>query len=102
MRDEEAPGPLTPASAPKAPGRLGREDARNFGSASVNLVLFERLHHTLELIAVDRLEAALRFAKQQHAIGVGDVLHEVVGNAYELECVVHPEAALDPRLIDQS
>ncbi len=30
MRDKEAPGPLTRASAPQAPGRLGREDARNF------------------------------------------------------------------------
>jgi putative FmdB family regulatory protein len=30
MRDDAAPGPLTPASAPKAPGRLGREDARTF------------------------------------------------------------------------
>jgi len=28
MRDEDTPGPLTQASAPKAPGRLGREDAR--------------------------------------------------------------------------
>src|SRR5262245_37299330 len=31
MRDEEAPGPLTPASAPKAPGRPGREVARAIG-----------------------------------------------------------------------
>jgi hypothetical protein len=30
MRDDAAPGPLTPASTPKASGRLGREDARNF------------------------------------------------------------------------
>jgi LAO/AO transport system kinase len=29
MRDDDAPGPLTQASAPKAPGRLGREDARS-------------------------------------------------------------------------
>ena len=28
MRDSAAPGPLTQASAPQAPGRLGREDAR--------------------------------------------------------------------------
>jgi glutamate synthase (ferredoxin) len=32
MRDDAAPGPLTPASAPKAPGRLGRADPRNSGS----------------------------------------------------------------------
>src|SRR6266852_1674196 len=36
MRDEEAPGPLTPASAPQAPGRLGREDARNLGSSTLS------------------------------------------------------------------
>src|SRR5712692_7645415 len=30
MRDDIAPGPSTQASGPKAPGRLGREDARNF------------------------------------------------------------------------
>jgi cystathionine beta-lyase/cystathionine gamma-synthase len=35
MRDDDVPGPLTPASAPKAPGRLGREDARNFGGGSL-------------------------------------------------------------------
>ena len=29
MRDDAAPGPLTQASAPQAPGRLGREDARS-------------------------------------------------------------------------
>jgi len=31
MRDDEAPGPLTKASAPKAPGRLDREDAARIG-----------------------------------------------------------------------
>ncbi len=30
MRDDAPTGPLTQASAPQAPGRLGREDARNF------------------------------------------------------------------------
>src|SRR6266849_2318751 len=49
MRDDAAPGPLTPASAPvsgpppnrqiprgeTAPGRLGREDARNFGEGTL-------------------------------------------------------------------
>ena len=30
MHDAAAPGPSTPASAPQAPGRLGREDASNF------------------------------------------------------------------------
>jgi len=35
MRDDEAPGPLTQASAPKAPGRLPREDARNGGGGTL-------------------------------------------------------------------
>ena len=35
MRDDAAPGPLTQASAPQAPGRPGREDARNFGGATL-------------------------------------------------------------------
>ena len=48
MRDEEAPGPMTQPSAPPgvpaksqiswgglAPGRLGREDARIFGGATL-------------------------------------------------------------------
>jgi len=34
MRDDEAPGPLTQASAPKAPGRLAHEDARNGGGGT--------------------------------------------------------------------
>jgi len=29
MRDDAAPDPLTQPLAPKAPGRLGREDATN-------------------------------------------------------------------------
>src|SRR6266513_5753819 len=33
MRDEDAPGPLTPASAPQAPGHPDREAARNIGGA---------------------------------------------------------------------
>ena len=33
MRDDPAPGPVTEASAPMAPGRLGREHARGVGSA---------------------------------------------------------------------
>ncbi len=35
MRDDSAPGPMTQASAPQAPGRLAREDARNFGSRTL-------------------------------------------------------------------
>ena len=35
MRDDAAPGPSTPASAPKAPARLGREDPRSSGSGTL-------------------------------------------------------------------
>ena len=39
MRDDAAPGPLTPPSAPQAPGRLGREDASDFGGATLTATL---------------------------------------------------------------
>jgi len=35
MHDEEAPGPLTPASAPEVPGRLAREDAKSIGRGTL-------------------------------------------------------------------
>jgi hypothetical protein len=35
MRDDAAPGPLTPASAPQAPGCLGREDAKDLGGVTL-------------------------------------------------------------------
>ena len=35
MRDCAAPGPSTPALAPKAPGRLGREDERILGGETL-------------------------------------------------------------------
>ena len=44
MRDDAAPGPLTPASAPQAPGRLGREEARNIGAWTLD-------HHGLPGLA---------------------------------------------------
>src|SRR2546429_1751498 len=37
MRDEGAPGPLTQASAPQAPGRLAREDARTSGGGTLEM-----------------------------------------------------------------
>src|SRR5260370_25663081 len=42
MRDDAAPGPLTPASAPQAPARLGREDPRNFGIGPLQLPEVDR------------------------------------------------------------
>ncbi len=38
MRDDAAPGPMTQASAPKAPGRLGREDARRLGGGALTRI----------------------------------------------------------------
>src|SRR4030081_872311 len=37
MRDDDAPGPLTQASAPKVPGRPGRKAARSFGGGALKL-----------------------------------------------------------------
>ncbi|HSS60758.1 MAG TPA: hypothetical protein VLK30_04795 [Candidatus Limnocylindrales bacterium] len=39
LRDDEAPGPQTQASAPQAPGRLGREDARSLGVGTLQLAI---------------------------------------------------------------
>src|SRR5712691_5946113 len=39
LRDDAAPGPLTQASAPQAPGRLGREDARSLGDGTLQLAI---------------------------------------------------------------
>src|SRR5216684_989546 len=38
MRDDAAPGPMTQASAPKAPGLLGREDARRLGGGALTRI----------------------------------------------------------------
>jgi len=35
MRDDVAPGPMTLASGPQAPGRLGHAAARSFGGATL-------------------------------------------------------------------
>src|SRR2546428_11114038 len=37
MPDKGARGPLTPASAPQAPGRLAREDARSIGGGTLEM-----------------------------------------------------------------
>src|SRR5260370_30871073 len=59
MRDDAATGPSTLASAPKAPGRLGREDARNFGGEALYIHLFPkrlegRIYFDPARVAVDR------------------------------------------------
>ena len=37
MRDDAAPGPLTPASAPEVPGRPRRKDARHLGGGALHV-----------------------------------------------------------------
>ena len=46
-----------------------------------DFILFERGHHPLELVAVDRLERAVDLAQQQHLVGVVRALDQVVGHA---------------------
>src|SRR4029077_21096989 len=46
-------------------------------------------------------EAVLSFAEQQHPFEVPHVFDEVVGDAVEVERIMHPETALDAGLIDQ-
>jgi ATP-dependent DNA helicase UvrD/PcrA len=64
MRDEAAPGPLTPPSAPQAPGRPGREDARDSGGGT---------HQVLDSPQAD-VEALLARLNppQQEAVTHGD------------------------------
>jgi broad specificity phosphatase PhoE len=48
VRDEEAPGPLTQASAPKAPGRMSREDAQSFRDRGPTTRIFLIRHADVE------------------------------------------------------
>src|SRR5216684_9023221 len=81
MRDDEAPGPSTQASAPKAPGRLGRADARNFGGGTLLDDLqahrprraFDHLHGGLGLEGVEVL-----------ALGLDDLPDLLLGDAADL------------------
>src|SRR3989454_12457483 len=49
MRDDAAPGPMTQASAPTAPGRLAREDARILGAAHSKAALAKDVHDERDL-----------------------------------------------------
>ena len=52
MRDDAAPGLLTQPSAPKAPGRLGREDARTCGGGTLLDFTVRRERHLEGLASV--------------------------------------------------
>src|SRR5438067_13619952 len=73
MRDDDAPGPLTPASVPPgvpakskisrggmAPARLGREDPRNFGRGTLDLGAEMRLGADERVDVAEALVAALQ------------------------------------------
>src|SRR5205807_7516639 len=80
MRDNAAPGPLTRASAPKAPGRLGREDARSFGVVTSQgailpaMALILRESDVQELIEMDEVIAAVEAAMRE--LGEGEAQNE--------------------------
>ncbi len=60
MSNDEAPGRLTPASAPQVPDRPARDDARNFGSRTLGLNLADPT-----TLVVD-LNCAFASIEQQH------------------------------------
>src|SRR5438445_10902225 len=80
MPDNAAPGPLTRASAPKAPGRLGREDARTFGGVTSlvailpAMALILRESDVQELIEMDDVIAAVEAARRD--VGAGEAQNE--------------------------
>src|SRR5438552_2739658 len=80
MRDKAAPGPLKRASAPKAPGRLGREDARTFGGVTSlvailpAMALILRESDVQELIEMDDVIAAVEAAMRE--LGEGEAQNE--------------------------
>jgi len=80
MRDNAAPGPLTRASAPKASGRLGREDARTFGGVTSlvailpAMALILRESDVQELIEMDDVIAAVEAAMRE--LGEGEAQNE--------------------------
>src|SRR6266851_4603944 len=94
MRDDEAPGPTTLASAPKAPGRLGRADARNFEGGTLFNDLeahrprraFDHLHRGLGLESVEVL-----------ALGLDDLPDLLLGDAADLLAVRLRRSLLDSR-----
>src|SRR6266849_5480158 len=92
MRDDEAPGPSTQASAPKAPGRLGRADARNFGGGTLlddlqahrSRRAFDHLHGSLGLESVEVL-----------ALGLDDLPDLLLGDPADLLAIWLRRSFLD-------
>src|ERR1700686_523036 len=80
MRDDAAPGPATPASAPQAPGRLAREDARSSGGGTTQcpilpaVALILREADVQELIEMDDVIAAVEAAMRE--LGEGTAQNE--------------------------
>src|SRR3989440_3903904 len=111
MRDEEAPGPVTPASAPTAPGRLGREDARGSGDETPHTRFFLIRHAEVEnphrvlyghldgfhLSALGRAQAAAVGAELREA-GLTHIVHSplerAVGTARVIAHPMTPRPAL--------
>src|ERR1700682_4953185 len=93
MRDDAAPGPLTPAPAPRAHGGLGREEVRTVGSGPLNVEvadalgvrlneLFAGLHvgpHQLLEYVVDRCRIFDGDLKQHATRGIHGRLPELFG-----------------------
>jgi broad specificity phosphatase PhoE len=101
MREEEAPGPLTPASAPQAPGRLGREDARNFGGGAPHNRFYLIRHADVEnprgilyghldgfdLSALGRAQSAA-LGDRLRSSGVNRIVHSPLARAAETARII--------------
>src|SRR5438128_6024963 len=101
MRDEEAPGPVTPASAPTAPGRLGREDARGSGDETPHTRIFLIRHAEVEnphrvlyghldgfhLSALGRAQAAA-VGEELRQAGLTRIVHSPLDRAEETAHII--------------
>jgi len=111
MRDEEAPGPVTPASAPTAPGRLGREDARGSGDETPHTRFFLIRHAEVEnphrvlyghldgfhLSALGRAQAAAVGAELREA-GLTHIVHSPLERAVETARIIADQLTPRPAL----
>src|SRR5579859_243080 len=106
MRDDAAPGPLTQASAPQAPGRLGREDARSVGVESpgrgeqlVDALLDDGVHILARAGRVDDHEA-LRLGGRELLVSRGHALVEVVRLALDSIRLLPGDQLAQPAALD--
>src|SRR6266568_2771669 len=98
MRDDAAPGPSTLASAPQAPGRLGRDDARNFGGGTLKLFEEAKVGLVEETDVVD-VVLEHRHALDPEAPGVAVPLFRIDAAVAQHLRVDHAAAAhLEPAL----